>query len=141
MSKEVKIKIDLDSNVFRNQSFINWLILNKEQISVQLSVIVYLETLFFYLTRTLSPDDFDKDLADFSAEIGVLGLNLSKKVAQHAIKSSLPFKHHARDFIIGTTTLERNAVLLSYNVKHFQWMPKNNIKTPEQFMEDYIVSD
>ncbi|MHA1971731.1 MAG: type II toxin-antitoxin system VapC family toxin [Candidatus Hodarchaeales archaeon] len=136
-----RYKIDLDSNVFRNQSFINWTIKNKDIIEVNISVITYFETLFFYLTRSLTIDDFNNDLQDLSASVYSLDKALANKVVKKAIKCTLPFKHHARDFIIGTTALERGAVLLTYNVKRFKsWMPKASVFTPEDFLESVVIT-
>lgn len=135
MSTETKVKLDIDSNIFRNQAFINWLILKKEEMSIELSIIVYLETLFFYLTRSLTIEDFENDLTDISAKIITLDKILAQNTTKNALKSKLPFKHHARDFIIGSAALKRGSILLSYNTRHFNWMPKGSILTPEMFLE------
>lgn len=130
-------RVDLDSDVFRNHDFINWLSINKENLSVDLSVIVYLETLFWYLTKSLSIDDFELDLEEIQAGITPFDSSLAQDAAERAIKSILPFKHHARDFIIGSSSIQREAILLTYNIVHFLWMPKGTVTTPEKFIENY----
>ncbi|MFQ6126018.1 MAG: hypothetical protein ACE5R6_15635 [Candidatus Heimdallarchaeota archaeon] len=131
------LRIDLDSNVFRNQDFINWLILNKEAVSAGLSVIVYLETLFWYLTKSLSVADFELDLRTIRAVITPLDPPLAQITAETAKNSLLPFRHHARDFIIGSSALKRKAILLSYNSKNFTWMPEDTVTSPESFLDKY----
>ena len=49
---------------FWNQSIINFLILYNDKNVVDISIIVYLETLFWYLTKGLSAQDFNKDIQD-----------------------------------------------------------------------------
>ena len=134
-------RIDLDSNTFRNHDLINWLSINKEDISVDLSVIVYLETLFWYLTKSLSLEDFELDLKEIQATVTPFNPKLAQDAAKRAIKSILPFKHHARDFIIGTSAIQREAILLTYNISHFLWMPKGTVTTPEKFVEIYAKPD
>ena len=80
-------RVDLDSDVFRNHDFINWLSINKENLSVDLSVIVYLETLFWYLTKSLSIDDFELDLEEIQAGITPFDSSLAQDAAERAIKS------------------------------------------------------
>lgn len=137
MTEQAILRIDLDSNVFRNQALINWLSLQKERFSIGISVIVYLETLFWYLTKLLSTEDFELDLLEIKAVITPLDSSLAQLTAETAKTSLLPFRHHARDFIIGTSTVMRNAILLTYNVKHFTWMPEGTVTVPEQFLNEY----
>ena len=108
MSEQALLRIDLDSNVFRNQAFINWLSLNTEAISTGLSVIVFLETLFWYLTKSMSVEDFELDLQDIKAVVTSLDPPLAQITAETAKNSLLPFRHHARDFIIGSSALKPN---------------------------------
>jgi predicted nucleic acid-binding protein len=137
MSEPALLRIDLDSNVFRNQTFINWLTLNQAVLSTGLSVIVFLETVFWYLTRDLSVEDFQLDLQDLNAVVTPLDSSLAQLTAETAKTSLLPFRHHARDFVIGTSAVHRAAILLTYNLQHFTWMPSGTVTFPEQFLEDH----
>ena len=134
-------KIALDSNIFRNQDFLNWLILNKSNYSISISIIVYLETLFWYFTRSTTLEDFTYDLNKINAKVISLDINLAQSTANKAIKSMLSFKHHARDFIIGSTAISNEAILLTYNKRHFLWMPEGKVKNPEEFVEQIISSN
>jgi len=137
MPEQSILRIDLDSNVFRNHAFINWLSLNKDQVSTGLSVIVYLETLFWYLTKNLSVEDFELDLHDIRAIITPLDPPLAQITAETAKNSLLSFRHRARDFIIGSSALKRKAILLTYNSKNFTWMPEDTKTSPESFLDKY----
>jgi len=135
MDEYIMSKIALDSNIFRNQDFFNWLILRKDEFSVSISIIVYLETLFWYLTRSLTVDDFTYDLEKINADIISLDISLAQETVTKAIKSELSFKHHARDFIIGSAALLEGATLLTYNKKHFLWMSESKVLIPEEFVD------
>ncbi len=82
-------------------------------------------------------EDFGIDLKEIQANITPFDSSLAQDAAERAIKSILPFKHHARDFIIGSSSIQREAILLTYNIKHFSWMPKGTVTTPEKFIEKY----
>lgn len=116
----------------------SWLNLNHDKISVGISIIAYLETLFWYLTKSLSIEDFQRDLDEIYAGVTPLDPSLAQSVAERAIPSVLPFRHHARDFIIGTSSIQREAILLTYNIAHFSWMPKGRVATPEKFIEHLL---
>ncbi len=137
----IMIKIALDSNIFRNRNFLNWLIVNKSNFKISISIIVYLETLFWHFTRLVSIEDFSYDLTKINAEVISLDINLSQSTAKNALKSKLLFKHHARDFIIGSTAISNGAILLTYNKRHFLWMPEGKVKNPEEFVEHIISSN
>ena len=128
------MQISLDSNVFRDQDFLEWLIVNSDQISIHLSIITCLETYYWYLMRKLSKTDFEKDLAALQAQIVPFVKNEIYQISQNAKDSSLRFKHHARDFIIGTHAQIQNSILITNNLKHFEWMGPNQAMTPDNFV-------
>ncbi|KKK65194.1 hypothetical protein LCGC14_2976610, partial [marine sediment metagenome] len=55
-------------------------------------------------------------------------------ISTNAKSSTLPFKHHARDFIIGTQALLTQNILITYNIKHFTWMGKDHYLTPDELV-------
>jgi predicted nucleic acid-binding protein len=59
-----------------------------------------------------------------------------RKILESAItnKNNLPFKHHFRDFLIGIHCENLSLDLVTYNKKHFQWMKKVKIFTPDEFV-------
>ncbi|MHA1673521.1 MAG: type II toxin-antitoxin system VapC family toxin [Promethearchaeota archaeon] len=128
------MKISLDSNVFRDQEFIEWLILNSEKISIYLSIITCLETFYWYTLRNISKSNFKKDLKALQVQIVPLIQDDIYKISNNAKKSSLRFKHHARDFIIGTHAHLKETILVTQNLKHFEWMGPNQTITPDNFV-------
>ncbi len=129
------MKIDLDSNVFKNQKFIDWLILNNDLFEINISIIVYIETLFWYETRGLSKENLRADLLKINATISEIDTNVAEKTVSQAIKiQNLPFRHHFRDFLIGITSLNRDAIIITNNIRHFTWMPSDKILTPNRLI-------
>ena len=134
------MKIGLDSSVFKNRGFLAWLSLNKEKFDTHISVIVYVETALWYLHIGLSISDLDRELNKMNIKVVDFTQNIAKKVAQFAKKYSkqLPFKHHARDYLIGTTAINSGVThFITYNKSHFNWVSNEGIKTltPEELVE------
>ncbi|MHA1519876.1 MAG: type II toxin-antitoxin system VapC family toxin [Promethearchaeota archaeon] len=128
------MKISLDSNVFRDQGFIEWLIVNSDKISIHLSIISCLETFYWYSLRNLSKSDFKKDIKALQAHIVPFVHDEIYKISSNAKKSSLRFKHHARDFIIGTHAQLQESLLITKNLKHFEWLGPTKAMTPDDFV-------
>ena len=82
-------------------------------------------------------EDFGIDLKEIQASITPFDSSLAQDAAERAIKSILPIKHHARDFIVGSSSIQREAILLTYNIGHFAWIPKGTVTTPEKFIEKF----
>ena len=135
-SKKKILNIALDSNVFRNLDFINYLTIHKDLISVFLPPIVQLEVGYFYLAKGSTWNDFMKDINKFKGKLLDWNSIKIKDVLDNSIKekNKLPFKHHFRDFIIGTQCSELSYPLITYNSNHFKWMKKDLIQTPETFI-------
>ncbi len=125
------MRISLDSNVFRDQDFIDWLQSRRDHLDVFISVISALETYHWYNIRGLSKDLFEKDLQELNAQVLELSLEDIYKISASAQTTNLPFKHHARDFIIGTHAIDSQSVLITYNLKHFGWLKPGNLLSPD----------
>ncbi|MGQ4875307.1 MAG: hypothetical protein ACP6IY_14680 [Promethearchaeia archaeon] len=129
-------KIALDSNVFRNLNFINYLRLNKNSIQIFIPTIVNLEIGYFYLSKGISWDDYLKEIQKFNGIFLEWESIEIFEVLDNAIKNKnkLPFKHHFRDFIIGTQCEKLKINLITYNKNHFDWLKKIYALTPEDFI-------
>ncbi len=133
-----KEKIAIDSNVFRNLNFINYLKQNKASLQVFFPTIVYLEVAYYYLRKGISWEDFLEDIQKFNGTFLDWKSIVIKNVLINAIKnkSTMPFRHHIRDFLIGTQCETLKIALISYNKKHFQWLIKTvSVLTPEEFIQ------
>lgn len=131
------LKLGLDSSIFRNRRFLEWLRYTKKH-DPHLSIVAYVETLLWYKALGLTKADFDGELANIG--ISVMGLSepLADRVTYYAIKhrKTFPFRHHARDYVIGTTALENKATLITYNLDDFRWVREEDgtVDTPENFL-------
>jgi len=134
-------KIALDSNVFRNLGFINFLRQNKDSFQVYFPTIVYLEVAYFYLRKGISWEGFFDEVQKFNGTfLGWESIEITE-VINHAImnKSTLPFRHHIRDSLIGTQCEKLNISLISYNKIHFKWLTTVLVLTPEEFVQKSII--
>lgn len=127
------MKISLDSTVFRNPKFIFWLQRNKDLFTINLSIIVVLETFHWYNLRKISKTTFDKMLNSLGANIVNLNKNQIKTISNNVLKSKLRFKHHSRDIIIASHSIQEEAIVITDNTKHFDWMEKENL-TPDELV-------
>lgn len=137
------MKIGLDSSVFKNRGFLAWLSLNREKFDTHISVIVYVETALWYSHLGLSINDLDRELNKINVKVVDFSKDLARKVVQFAKQYSkqLPFKHHARDYLIGTTAISQDATsFITYNKSHFNWLSIEGLETltPEELVEKFV---
>ena len=105
--------------------------------------IVQIEAGYYYMLRGFTWKDFQNDISKFNAiPIEWKAKNIPKllKFAKKN-KSTLPFRHHFRDFMIGTECAALELDLITNNSKHFQWIPNIRIYTPEQFIQKLIAEN
>ena len=133
------MKITLDSNCFKNQTFIDFLIENRNELETHLSIIVYIETLIWYQFRGLKVGDFDSEIEDINAKIDFMDKDVSIKISEMVVlkNKSFPFKNHARDYFIGVIAAHNDTILITYNTRHFDWLPKQ-VLTPEEFVRSFL---
>ena len=109
---------------------------------IHASIIVYAETLLWYKTLGLTRKELEDELRKLKASIKNLDEGLADIATDSALKygGSFPFKHHARDYVIGATALDEKATLITYNTQHFEWLRKEGIavKTPEDFVAENL---
>ena len=129
-------KIALDSIVFRNLDFINYITLYKDKLSIHLPSIVQLELGYYYLAKGSTWDSFLRDIQKFNGKVMEWNTISVEAVLQNAIaqKRFLPFKSHFRDFIIGTQCESLLCSLITYNSNHFNWSRQIITYTPENFI-------
>jgi predicted nucleic acid-binding protein len=131
------LKIGLDSTVFKNRKFIEWLIFNKNVFKPHISEIVYIETLLWYKRLGIGKDGFDSDLNELNARINFMDVDLADLITENAVKfgKQFPFKYHARDYVIGSSAESAGSYLITDNIRHFRWLSgKVPVMTPEEFV-------
>lgn len=139
MSKE-NDNIAIDSNIFRNLNFINYLRLNKTEIQVFLPSIVSFEIGYYFLLKGITWKDYLVEIKKLNGKILDWDSVITQDVLKNAInnRKKLPFRHHFRDFIIGTQCEKTGFNLISYNKTHFDWVKNITILTPEEFILNRI---
>ena len=128
------VRISLDSSIFRDQDFVDWLQFSKDKIEVYISVISALETYHWYNIRGISEELFKKDINALGAIVNDLSYQNIFDISDNAKKSPLQFRHHARDFIIGSHALLNKSKLITFNLNHFEWLGKKNVLSPEDLV-------
>ncbi|WP_457559682.1 type II toxin-antitoxin system VapC family toxin [Candidatus Harpocratesius sp.] len=133
-------RIALDTNIFRHRDFIAYLTIHNSEFDIYLPTIVQIETGYYYILRGFTWEDFQNDISKFNAiSIEWNSKNIPKLLKfVKKNKSTLPFKHHFRDFMIGTECEALKLDLITNNSKHFQWIPSITIYTSEQFIQKLI---
>ena len=138
------LKIGLDSTVFKNRKFIDWLIYNKDLFETHISEVVYMETLLWYKRLDLGKEGFDDDLNELHAKIIFVDMKLSDLITENAVKfgRGFPFRDHARDYVIGSIAESEESYLITDNVKHFRWLSDRvQVMTPEEFVYRYVKKE
>ena len=138
------LKIGLDSTVFKNRKFIDWLIYNKGLFETHISEVVYMETLLWYKRLGIGKGGFDDDLNELHAKIIFVDMKLSDLITENAVKfgREFPFKDHARDYVIGSIAESEECYLITDNVKHFRWLfDRVQVMTPEEFVYRYVKKE
>ncbi|MHA1236345.1 MAG: type II toxin-antitoxin system VapC family toxin [Candidatus Hodarchaeales archaeon] len=108
--------------------------MSKDKIEVYISVISALETYHWYNIRGISEELFKKDINAFGAIVTDLSYQDIFDISKNAKESSLKFKHHARDFMIGSHALLNNTKLITFNLDHFKWLGKGNVLYPDDLV-------
>lgn len=128
------LRISLDSSIFRDQDFVDWLQISKDKLEVFISVISALETYHWYNIRGISEELFKKDISALGAKVNDLSYQDIFDISNNAKKSPLQFRHHARDFIIGSHALLNESKLITFNLNHFEWLGKKNVLSPDDLV-------
>jgi tRNA(fMet)-specific endonuclease VapC len=128
----IKLKLTLDTNVFNNEKFCNWLLQSKEE--KHLPAIVYMEYLHHHLKKGNTPSMVNEFLDQMNINIAPFGKNEAIKAAKSSIKD-WEFIKNTREYVIGSTAIILNTKLVTNDIKNFKWL--DNIITPEEIMEIY----
>ena len=139
MSKQKKA-VAIDSNIFRNLNFINYLRMNKTDIQVFIPSIVNFEIGYYFIIKGITWEDYIAEIQKFDGKILDWDSVITQDVLKNAInnKKTLPFRLHFRDFIIGTQCENLGLDLISYNKSHFDWVKNVITQTPEEFILERI---
>jgi len=124
------MKLALDTNVFNNRKFCDWLLSSSEV--KYLPAFAYMEYLYHNLKKGNTESMVNAFLEQMNITIVPFGKNEAAKAA-HGSLGNWDFSENARDYAIGATAIRLNAMLVTNNIKHFKWM--ENVITPEDILE------
>lgn len=119
--------------------FIDFLIQNSGKLEIHLPIIVFIETLIWYKFRGLKLEDFNSELKELGAHIDLLDEKIGEKISDVVVSKNktLPFKIHARDYFIGAISDYNETLLITHNIRHFDWLQKKAL-TPEEFVKSFL---
>jgi len=138
--KESLENIAIDSNVFRNLNFINYLRQFKSEMKISIPTIVSFEIGYYFMVNGITWENYLKEIGKFDGILLEWDTILQKDVLKNALDNriSLPFRHHFRDFLIGTQCENLRLNIITYNQNHFKWVKGIKIYTPEEFISHKI---
>jgi predicted nucleic acid-binding protein len=136
-----KPTIAYDTNTFRSEDLIPFIIKKQAKFHVKIPAIVYAERGYSFLLNGESFQTFDEEIATYNGDVlpltreqVVVAINLA-----HKHRKNLPFRDHGRDYLIAGQCQGTIDIFISYNVKHFQVLSLSPTRTltPEEFILEY----
>ena len=93
--------IALDSNVFRNLNFINYLRQFKSEMKISIPTIVSFEVGYYFMVNGITWEKYLKEIEKFDGILLEWNTVLQKDVLKNALdnRKSLSFRHHFRDLL------------------------------------------
>ncbi len=139
----LQLTVAYDTNTFRCEDLVPFLIQNQLKFRVMIPAIVYAERGYFFLLNGESFKIFDEEIATYKGEVLPLTraqITIAVNLA-HKYRKDLPFRDHNRDYLIAGQCQGSINILLSYNVKHFQTLALDptRIMTPEDFIREFAI--
>lgn len=130
-----KLRLILDSNVFHHKIFLAS-VRKRDDVEVIVPIIAYVEIYLRSVRRSLRKE-LEIILRGINASIIPLERTVGEKAVDEAVKNPrLPFRDHARDFLIGATALQLGGILVTQNKRHFRWMGYT-VRSPEEIMREW----
>jgi len=130
------MKAVLDTNVFNNWKFLEWL--KESSIEPVINTVTYSEYLY-HLAKKIG--NFEIALDNFETLLWTVGIQVvsfdveSARIAARNVLGRWDFSKNARDYMIGSLAVKLNAPLVTNNKRHFEWLPE--VYTPDEFMAKF----
>lgn len=127
-------EIVLDTNVFSNKEFCDWL--KDSDYAAHISVITYTELLYHYLKR--KGESGEAFIDAFLEALNVQVISLDRECAKIASKSAIgrwDFRTNARDYMIGSLAVKLKCPIITSNINDFEWIGEDFLFTPEKFLD------
>ncbi len=132
--------ITLDSNVFRNQRFFDWLMSSEARHTKHIfPLITFIEVLVWYEMRGLTREDLEDDLKAIRTDIVEFSLEyIDQLMINIRSNPNFLFRHHARDFLIGTIVQAKKSLLITNNKRHFAWLSATTVVSPVEYLSLHL---
>ncbi|AGK61675.1 putative nucleic acid-binding protein, contains PIN domain [Archaeoglobus sulfaticallidus PM70-1] len=128
------MKIVLDTNVFQNRRFCEWL--KKGNHDARISTITYTELLYHYLKKKGKDGREFVDAFLDALKVQVMPFDREcARIASNAAIGRWDFRKKVRDYMIGSLAVKLRCPMITYNVKDFEWISENEIYTPDEFLD------
>jgi hypothetical protein len=123
--------IVLDTNVFSNKGFCEWL--KRSDCDAYISAIAYTELLYHYLKKKGKDGREFVDAFLDALKIQVVPFDREcARIASKAVIGRWDFKKKVRDYMIGSLAVKLRGLMITYNVKDFDWI--DEVYTPDEFL-------
>jgi len=129
------LRVLLDTNVLSELEFLKWL-MTAEGMEKLMSTITVMEFAYHLFKK-------GKGQGRLKAFMELYSIATSPYTEEAAIKAALSaagrwdFKSRARDYAIGATALTLGAILITQNLRDFDWMPKGTVRDTQGFKQSY----
>ena len=127
------LKLLLDTNVLSEPEFLKWL-KSLEDAEKYMSSITLMEFAYHLLKKGKGEgrlkaftELYSISSAPFDGESAV--------IAARSASKKWDFGERARDYAIGATAVSLDAILITRNLKDFDWMPNEKVMDPKTFKE------
>lgn len=113
----------------------------RDRFRVVIPAIIYAERGYSFLLNGEKYERFNEEIGAYHGE--VLPLTPGEMVQAirqaHAHRRRMPFRDHARDYLIAGQCQGRVDVLITYNVRHFEGLglAPTRVVTPEAFLREF----
>ncbi len=127
------MKVLIDTNVLSEHEFLEWL-RTVEDIEKYMSAVTLMEFAYHLLKKGKGEGRLKAFLELYSISNAPLNWESAITAAKNASKK-WDFAERARDYAIGATAITLDAILITRNLKDFDWMTKGKVMDPKTFKE------
>lgn len=129
------MRVLIDTNILSELVFLKWL-KSIEDLEKYMSTVTLMEFAYHLFKKGKG----EGRLKAFLDLYSITRASFNEEAAVTAAKNAIDrwdFGERSRDYAIGATAISLDAVLITKNLKDFDWMPKDKVMDPKMFKERY----
>ena len=139
-----KLAVAFDTNALRSRDLVPFLVQHKARFRILVPAVIYMERLYSFLLKGDDGSTYKEEMSAYDGHVVNVSpehLHATATIA-FACRRSLPFRDHARDYMIAGQCQGNVDVLVTYNKKHFEAMHLSGttLLTPEEFITRFHAS-